>query len=207
MLVGITGGIASGKSAVTRLLRERGAVVFSADEASRAVLTARGPILKAIGEAFGPEVITGDGTLDRAALGSRIFADAEARDRLNRIVHPAILRLLRAQIDAVREDLPVKTPIVVEVPLLFETNLSGWFERIIVVGASESTQIARLSARNGLDEAKARERLKSQWPVAAKAELADFVIWNEGSLADLEMAVERLWEELNERASERPRNS
>ena len=206
MVVGITGGIASGKSAVTRILREHGAVVFNADDASRAVLTAGGAIMAAIVKAFGPEILERDGTLDRAALGRIIFSNAENRERLNRIIHPAILRLLRAQVDAAREDLPAGTLIVVEAPLLFETNISGWFERIVVVAASKPTQIARLIERNGLDEAEARRRLKSQWPIAEKMDRADFVIWNEGSLGDLDMAVERLWEELVQLEPESARN-
>lgn len=200
MVLGITGGIASGKSAVARRLRERGAVVFSADEASRAVLSPSGAILAALTREFGPEIVAHDGTLDRAALGARVFSDARTRERLNRIMHPAILRLLRAQIDAAREDLRAETLIVIEVPLLFETNLSGWFERIVVVAASEPTQIARLIARNGLDEAEARRRLASQWPIEEKAKRADFVIWNDGSLADLEREADRVWEELKRAA-------
>ena len=206
MVVGITGGIASGKSAVTRMLRERGAVVFSADDASRAVLSVGGSLLKSLAEAFGPKILIEDGALDRAELGRKIFSDAAAREKLNHIIHPAILRLLKAQIDAAREDLPARTLIVVEAPLLFETKLSDWFERIVVVAASEPTQIARLTARNGLDEAEARGRLKSQWPIAEKAERADFVIWNEGSLSDLKTAVDRLWEELTRSAITNDRN-
>ena len=195
MVVGITGGPASGKSTVTRMLRERGAVTFSADEASRAVLAPGGPILKAISSAFGAEVLNPDRTLNREQLGRRVFADAEAREQLNRIMHPAILRLLRAQIDAAREDFPARTQIMVEVPLLFEANLQGWFERIIAVTASETTQIARLKARNALNETEARARLASQWTTAQKAASADYTISNEGSLADLERSVDQVWKE------------
>ena len=206
MVVGITGGIASGKSAVTRMLRERGAVVFSADDASRAVLSVGGSLLKSLAEAFGKEILTEDGVLDRAVLGRKVFADAAALDKLNHIIHPAILRLLRAQIDAARRDLPAGTLIVVEVPLLFETKLSDWFERIVVVAASEPTQIARLTARNGLGKAEARGRLQSQWPIAEKAKRADFVIWNEGSLSDLETDIDRLWEDLTQSTDSSDRN-
>src|SRR5204863_3844003 len=99
MVLGITGGPASGKSTVTRMLRDRGAVTFSADEAARAVLVPGGPLLLALGAEFGPEVLNPDGTLNRAQLGRRVFADQGARKRLNDLTHPAILRLLRAQID------------------------------------------------------------------------------------------------------------
>lgn len=198
MLVGITGGPACGKSAVTRLLRERGAVAFSADEAARAVLTNGGPTYSAIVEAFGSQILSEDGELNRAALGRLVFSDAAARERLNRITHPAILRLLHAQLTAASEDFPAGTIIAAEVPLLFETNIAGWFERIIVVAASEATQIARLKARNGLNEAEARDLLKSQWPTQQKAALADDVVWNEGSKEDLDTAVARLWDRLKQ---------
>jgi dephospho-CoA kinase len=197
MLVGITGGLATGKSAVTEMLRGRGAVVFSADEAARAVAADR-RVLGALAAQLGRDILTEGGALDRARLAKRIFSDGEARARVNAIMHPAILRLLRAQIDAAREDLPADALIAVEVPLLYETNLSGWFERIVVVGASEPTQIARLIARNGIDEAEARRRLKTQQPIADKASRADYVVHNEGSLEDLQRAVEHLWGELKQ---------
>lgn len=206
MILGVTGGVASGKSTVMRMLEERGAVTFSADDAYRAVLTPGGPLLQELVSEFGREILAADGTLDRARLGSRIFSDSEDRARLNRLVHPAILRLLRAQIDAAEEDAPLGTIVAVEVPLLFETNLAGWFERIVVVTASESTQIARLKARNELTAMDARNRLDSQWPISKKAERADFVVCNDGSLEDLELAVGRLWAELMQSGPGRERN-
>jgi dephospho-CoA kinase len=198
MVVGITGGLATGKSEVARMLEARGAVVFSADQASRAVLSPGGPVARELVGEFGPAIITEDGGVDRAALGRLIFADADARERLNRITHPAILALLRAQIDAARDDLPASSIIVVEAPLLFEANIASWFERIIVVTASEPTQIARLRERNGFDEAEAKRRIEAQWPVAEKAARADHVIRNEGSPEELEVAVERVWESMKQ---------
>src|SRR5690348_5304575 len=122
LVVGITGGLATGKSLVTRRLHELGAVMFSADEAARAVLAPHGPVLAQIAADFGADMLTADGRLDRTRLGQRVFADATARAHLNQIMHPPILRLLRAQIDACRVDLPPTTVVVVEVPLLFETH-------------------------------------------------------------------------------------
>jgi len=198
MLVGITGGPACGKSAVTRLLRQRGAEVFSADEAARAVLSINGPVHAAIVEAFGSNILSKDGELNRAALGRLVFADAGARERLNRITHPAILRLLHAQLNAALKDSSAGAIIAAEVPLLFETDIADWFERIVVVAASEATQIARLKARNGLNEAEARDLLKAQWPIQQKVLLADYVVWNEGSKEDLDAAVARLWDQLKQ---------
>jgi dephospho-CoA kinase len=195
-ILGITGGLATGKSAVTRLLRERGVTVFSADEAARATLTA--PVVRAIAAAFGPEMLRPDGSLDRAQLGARVFADPAARGRLNRITHPPILRLLCSQIEAARDDLPPGSLIAVETPLLYETELSGWFDSVLVVSAPESVQIARLQARNGLVEAEARRRIAAQWPLREKEARADYVIVNDGTLADLEQAVDALLNRLHE---------
>jgi dephospho-CoA kinase len=196
LLLGVTGGLASGKSLVMRMLQERGATTFSADEAARAVLAPHGNVLKQIASAFGPEALTPEGTLDRTWLGRRIFTDEAARRRLNRIMHPAILRLLRAQIEAAQEDLPASTLVAVEVPLLFETNLQRWFELILVVSASETTQIARLHARDGLSEAEARQRLEAQWPMGEKVARADLVVPNDSSPEALQAAVEVVWKQL-----------
>ena len=190
LVIGITGGLASGKSAVCRLLKQHGATVFSADEAAHAVLSSR-ELLQRITYEFGPEILLPNGTLDRAALGRRIFADAVARQRLDSLTHPPILRLLHAQIETEKYESP-QTLIAVEIPLLFETNLSDWFDRIVVVDTSETTQIERLRQRNGLDEAEARRRLAAQWPLARKRALADYVITNNGSKQELETAMTNL---------------
>lgn len=192
-LIGITGGIATGKSAVLRLLQARGAITFSADEAARAILNRDGPVLQEIVQAFGAEVLAPDGTLDRGRLGKRIFADPEARNTLNRLTHPRIRRLLWDQICSVRDDFPPSVVLAVEIPLLFENGLAHWFERIVVVTASETVQIARMRARNGWDEAEARRRLAAQWPLQAKVAQADIVLSNDGSKEDLERAVDALW--------------
>lgn len=197
MLIGITGGLATGKSTVARMLQQKGAVVFSADEAARAVLTPGGPALSSLVAAFGPEILLPDGSLDRAYLGKRIFADPIARERVNRILHPPILRLLRAQIEGARDDLPSGSVIALEVPLLFETQMQDWFELIVVVTASESKQIERLLARNGLDETEARRRLAAQWPLADKVAQADYVVVNDGSPDTLAAAVDALWAKLH----------
>ncbi len=205
-VIGITGGLATGKSLITDLFRAQGATTFSADEAARAVVLPGSPALEAIVAAFGPEMLQPDGSLDRAALGRRIFADADARARLNAIVHPPTLRLLRAQIEAARQTLPPDAILAVEVPLLYETQMEDWFDGIVVVSAAEETQIARLRARNGLDEAEARRRLAAQWPLAEKVARADFVLENNGSRAEAEAAVAALWPRLLA-ASRRPPES
>lgn len=189
-VLGITGGLATGKSSVARLFRERGVTVFSADEAARATLNASA--LHQIADAFGEEMLRPDGSLDRFRLGSRIFADSAARSLLNRITHPPILRLLRSQIESARADLPVGSLIAVEVPLLYETELSGWFDSVLVVSASESVQLARLMERNGLDESEARRRISAQFPMSYKEASADYVVTNNGTPEQLAMTVDAL---------------
>ena len=195
-LIGITGGIVTGKSAVVRLLQAHGAVTFSADEAARAILNRDGPALQEIVQTFGREMLAPDGTLNRERLGKRIFADPEARNTLNRLTHPRIRRLLWDQICSVWDDFPPSVVLAVEIPLLFENGLAHWFERIVAVTASESVQIARMRARNGWDESAARQRLTAQWPLQKKMALADIVIPNEGSKEQLKEAVDALWNTL-----------
>ncbi len=189
--LGVTGGVASGKSSVMRFLKRCGATVFSADEAARAVLSSA-RLAGDIAAAFGPEILLPDGTLDRAALGKKIFADADARKRLESLTHPPILRLLHAQIETARYESSQGSIIAIEVPLLFETNLSEWFDRIALVDASETIQIERLRLRNGLSEAEARQRLAAQWPAARKRPLADYLLDNNGPAQDLEAAVQNV---------------
>ena len=196
LVIGITGGMATGKSVVTRLLAERGAVTFSADQAARAVMSPRSPTLTHIAHSFGSDVLLPSGELNRVVLAKRVFSDVRRRRTLNSITHPPILRLLRAQIDACRTDYASDTIVVVEVPLLFETKIQTWFERIVVVTASVEIQAARIAARNLLDETEARRRIAAQMPLRQKMALADFVIENQGSLSDLTQAVDALWRDL-----------
>ena len=194
-LIGITGGLATGKSAVTALFKSYGAVVFSADEAVRAVQTPGSSVVHAIAALFGSHILRPDGSLDRVLLGSLVFTDSNLLKALNRIVHPPTTRLLRAQIDAVREDFAPNKTIVIEIPLLFEANFQDWFEQIIVVASSETSQVARLRARNGLNEQEARRRIAVQMPMAAKIACADVVIHNDGSFSDLSETTARIWQQ------------
>jgi len=198
-LIGLTGGIATGKSAATRLLALRGAVTFSADEAARAVLVRNGPALRRIALEFGSEMLTVPGDLDRARLGRTVFADSAARRKLERILHPLIRSLLRAQIEAAQRDLPLETVIVVEIPLLYEGGLETWFDQVVVVTASEAVQRERLRLRNGLNAEEAGRRIAAQWPLERKVSRADYLLVNDGSLQELDAAVENLWLLLNRR--------
>lgn len=194
--IGITGGLATGKSSVASLFREWGAVVISADEIAREVLAPGTPALQEVMERFGPEMLRPDGTLDRARLGALIFADLGARRALEAITHPRILALMKERIQSAVDEHGRNTIIAVEVPLLYEAGMESWFDAVLVVASSEQTQIARLRARDGLSEAEARQRIASQMPLAEKIARADYVIWNEGDPKQLAEEVKAVWRKL-----------
>jgi dephospho-CoA kinase len=199
VVVGLTGGIATGKSTAAAALARRGAPVLRADDLAREVVRPGTPVLEAIREAFGPEVLLPDGSLDRAAMARRVFSDPEARRRLEALTHPAIRARAEAWIgEARRRGAPA---VVYEVPLLFEVGLhrpGGGIDRIWVVAARPEVQLERLMRRDGLAEAEARARLAAQWPLEAKVRGAHRVFWNDGPPEDLERAVVQAWQELLE---------
>jgi dephospho-CoA kinase len=180
-LIGITGGIATGKSTVAEMFRRHGAILLSADDAARRVTEPGSPALKEIEEAFGPESIRSDGKMDREAVGRRIFDDPVARRRLEQITHPRILRLMDDEIQAARRANPPGALIAVEAPLLYEAGMEDWFDAVVVVTAPEELQIQRLRNRTGLDREAAIQRIRSQLPTAEKAARARIVIDNGGS--------------------------
>ena len=178
-----------------------GAITFSADEASRAVLSKGGPVVSQIAAQFGSHVIAESGTLNRNALAEVIFADPQARLWLNSIIHPRIRRLLRDQIESACDDYPGKV-VAVEVPLLYEGGLENWFERIIVVASSEAVELNRLMARNGLSREEANRRIRAQMPLAEKVKRATYVVYNNGPMAALAPQVAAIWNSLNSPQSE-----
>lgn len=196
MLVGLTGGIATGKSTVARMLADRGAVVLSADDAARQVTAPGSPALAEIARAFGPSVLRPDGSLDRAALAATVFDDPQARRRLEALTHPPILALLRTQIQEARAALPPGGVIVVEVPLLFEAGMEDWFDRVVVVTAPEAQQVARLAGRSDLSPEEARRRIAAQMPLADKEARAQMVIRNGADLAAMAAQVDALAREI-----------
>ena len=196
--VGLTGGIGSGKSAVSRLLREHGAVVVDADLVAREVVDVGSPGLAAVVEAFGPEVLRADGSLDRPALGRRVFSDPESLARLNAITHPRIAERTRALFrQAAESDADV---LVHDVALLVENGLTGSYDAIVVVAATPETQLDRLVRLRGMAEDEARARIASQLPLEDKLAVATHVIRNDGPLEELAPQVERVWASLLEAA-------
>ena len=196
-VIGVTGGIGTGKSTVTRILGELGAVTFSADDAARETLRPGSEALAEVAAAFGPELIEPDGSLNRARLAGIVFADPAARQTLEKITHPRILALLRRRIDETLRVRPADTIIAVEVPLLFEAGMEDWFDHVVVVTASEDTQIIRARKRSQLSEEEARARIRAQMPLAEKAARATHVIENDGVTEELREAVERFWRMLH----------
>lgn len=198
--VGLTGNIGSGKSSVAKLLAERGAAVLDADELARRA-TEDPQVLASIAGELG-EALVKDGRLDRAATAARVFGDAEARRRLNAIVHPWVRR---AAAERERELLGGPQPprvIVHDIPLLYESGLQDTLDAVIVVTAPIERRIERVVRRSGLSEAEVRSRDAAQMPLADKAARADFVVGNDGSFAELEVRVDRLWRELSALAEE-----
>ena len=196
--VGLTGGIGSGKSAVSRLLRSYGAAVVDADLVAREVVDVGSPGLAAVVEAFGPEVLQEDGSLDRPALGRRVFSDGAALARLNEITHPLIAARTG---ELFRQAVASGARVVVhDVALLVENGLTGNYDAIVVVAASPQTQLDRLVRLRGMSEDDARARIAAQLPLEDKLAVATHVIRNDGPLEELEPQVEAVWVSLVEAA-------
>jgi dephospho-CoA kinase len=193
-LIGLTGGIASGKSTVAAILRRLGAAVINADELSREVVQPDGEGWGAIVDVFGAEVLQPDRAIDRQKLRKIIFNDPEARKKLEAIIHPRVRALAEERI---RELGAAGYEIVVyEVPLLFEGNLHHWLRPVILVASDVATQKKRLQQRDHLAESEAAKHIAAQMSLEDKRRLADYVIENDGSLENLELRVRALLEEI-----------
>jgi dephospho-CoA kinase len=191
--VGLTGGIGSGKSEVARLLAAHGAVVVDSDTLAREVVAPGTPGLAAVVAAFGPDYLTPDGALDRERMAALVFADPEARARLNAIVHPlvgaaAVARAAEAPDDAV---------VVNDVPLLVEAGLAGAYDVVVVVDASPGEQLRRLVGQRGMSRADAEARIAAQATREQRLAVADHVIVNDGTLAELAERVAAVWRVLS----------
>ncbi|HEY9474247.1 MAG TPA: dephospho-CoA kinase, partial [Mycobacteriales bacterium] len=187
--IGLTGGIGSGKSAVARLLAAHGAVVVDADALAREVVEPDTPGLRRIVEEFGTDVLTADGRLDRGRLAGLVFTDGAARERLNAIVHPLVGRRAEQILSGLSDDAVA----VHDVPLLAENSLSPNYDLVVVVEASEQTRISRLVADRGMTEEAAGARIAAQATDEQRRAVADVVIVNDGSRAELAAAVDQVW--------------
>ncbi|NUU05511.1 dephospho-CoA kinase [Leifsonia sp. C5G2] len=198
-LIGLTGGIASGKSTIASRLAEHGAVVVDADRIAREVVEPGTPALAQIAERFGDGVIAPDGSLDRPALGAIVFGDPEALRALNGITHPAVLAASTARFRAAAEADP-DAIVVYDVPLLVESANEYPFDRVVVAHADEATRIRRLVELRGMDAAEAERRIRSQASDEERLAVADDVIDTGGTLQHTRDQVDALWRQLRGRA-------
>lgn len=197
LVIGLTGGIGSGKSTVARWLAEEGAALVDADQVARDVMRPGLPAWRAVVAAFGPEILGPGGEIDRSALARLSFASPEGLDRLNRATHPHIVEEIRRRLAALsRRGAAVA---VVELPLLFEAGLEGLVDEVWVVTAREEVRMARLVAR-GLSPDDAARRMRAQWPEEARVARADVVLDGEAPLEEARRRVEALYREALSRA-------
>lgn len=190
LIIGLTGGIASGKSTVAKMIRELGIPIIDADQIAREVVEKGKPAYEKIVETFGEGILQEDESIDRIKLGSIIFNNEEQRNLLNQIVHPAV----RAEMNAQKEHYlqsDIKA-VVLDIPLLFESKLTHMVEKTIVVFVDGATQLKRLMDRNQFSEEEAKARINSQLSLLQKKELADQVIDNNGSLDETKAQVEKI---------------
>lgn len=190
IVVGLTGGIATGKSAVAGMFAKRGVTVLDADEVVRELQVPGTKVYAATVEAFGPNILQPDGIINRKSLGEIVFRDEQSRRRLETIVHPALVVAVEERLSALRAR--GVTLCVVELPLLIESGATGRFDWVVVVTAPEEVQVARLMVHRGLSREEAVARVRSQLPLSEKVKQADFVIENGGDLRETERRVEEI---------------
>jgi len=196
--VGLTGGIACGKSTVARMLAEKGALLIDFDELAHAVEEPEGPAWREIVRHFGREILQEDGRIDRRKLGAAVFADRGKLDLLNRLVHPAVFEAWQRRMEEIRTTRP-DAIVLSDIPLLIEEGLQPMFDLVLLVYSLPQEQIRRLMDRNGYGREEAERRIASQMPIGDKLPCADLVIRNDGSLENTRRAVDEVWEELKKR--------
>lgn len=204
--VALTGGIASGKSTVCRLLEERGAKIIDSDLLAREVVRKGAPAWEQIVEHFGPEILTPEGEIDRGKLGEIVFSDPGEREFLNRVTHPRIFQLMGERLREMERSCGGEGVVVLDIPLLVEAGAGGLFHLNLVVDAPEEEQVRRLVQDRGLSPEAARARVRSQASREERLACADLVITNDGSLDELRREVDRVWEEIKARARAREKS-
>jgi dephospho-CoA kinase len=193
-VIGLTGGIGSGKSTVSRFLAELGAAIINADKIGHEVFNPDAEVWREVVAAFGKQVVAANGTIDRKKLGAIVFGNPEARIRLNQIMHPRIYDVVKAQLEEYRRQ--KASVVVLEAPLLLEAGWTSLVDEVWVTTASEDTVLKRLRGRTGLSEAESKARIRSQLPMEERVRYADVVIDTDCDLDKLKAKVEELWRKL-----------
>ena len=194
-LIGITGGIACGKTEVAEVFRKKGAIVLSGDRIGKEVVEKEGTVLKQLVRAFGQDILDENGTLDRRKLGRIAFTSKESRDKLNRIIHPHLLKELRRRTQNIQEENP-QAVVVIDAALIVEWGLEKELDHLIFVESKEENKIKRLQKEKGYSKKEALDRIKSQLPEKVKKKKADVVIRNDEGLAELKDKASKVWEEI-----------
>jgi len=190
MIIGLTGSIASGKSTVSAMLKQKGFPIVDADEIARQVVEPGSPVMDKIGRTFGQDVLHPDGSLNREKLGEQIFSNSSEREKLNAIIHPAIRTEMQRQKDQWISG--GEKVVIMDIPLLFESKLQHFVDKIIVVSVTPAIQKQRLMSRNNLTEIEAANRIQSQLPMELKEQGADAVIHNNDAIAATEKQLETI---------------
>lgn len=195
MIIGLTGGIATGKSQSSKIFKELGCYIIDADKLSRQLTIKDSKCLKEIITTFGTDVLKDDGTLNRKKLGSIVFNDKQAKIELERIIHPHIIRRTN-EIIAKKYD---TTDIIVDAPLLFEVGLDRVCDKVIVVYAKHNLQIERFMKRDNISQQEAEKRISLQMPIEDKKKLADITIDNSGTISELKQKIEKIYKQIKEK--------
>ncbi|TXC90180.1 dephospho-CoA kinase [Metabacillus litoralis] len=194
IVIGLTGGIASGKSTISSMLQEKGIRVVDADHIARVVVEVGEPAYNQIVEEFGIEILKEDKTINREKLGTIIFSDENKRQTLNSIVHPAVRKEMLKQVE--EEKNKQSNAVVLDIPLLFESKLTHIVDKTLLVYVDQETQMKRLMKRNGYNEEEAKMRMDSQLPLYEKRELSDYIIDNNGSIESTKKQLNDLLEKI-----------
>jgi dephospho-CoA kinase len=202
LIVGLTGGVASGKSAVSQILREEGVYLIDADQIARELVQPHTPTWKVLIRVFGKEILEKDGTLHRKKLAAKVFSDTQQRNLLNQILHPRIKKEMNRRVKEIGQKDPGAI-VVIDAALLVELGDHREMDKVIVVTSTEAQQIERLRERDGLEKEEARKILSSQMSHEEKLKVADFVIGNEGSLEETRRKAKEVFQELKRIANQK----
>ncbi|OQY39757.1 dephospho-CoA kinase [Candidatus Atribacteria bacterium 4572_76] len=197
MIIGLTGGIVSGKSTVALMFKDLGAKIVDADKLGHSVILPHEPAWEKIVKIFGKDVLQNDLTIDREKLGKIVFANQSLLKKLNDITHPEITKIIKKEIDSLKnKTYNQKKILIIDAALIYEAKIDRLMDKIIVVYIDEDEQIKRLIKRNNLSKDEALQRIKSQMPMKEKVKMADYVIDNSNSLDKTKKQVEKIWKNL-----------